>query len=335
MLFIESGGICGSRDDPCNESGVKRLCIFYNFPYFKDIAIRHIVDFMHTEKNIAYAIIETLFGASDTVSSCEDLKQLKIRRNLWVEKYDDEKYRKPSAPYVWTKEQRAQFLKLMSQTHFPTGYVSSNIRSQTNMNSLRGLKTHDYHVIIENILPIVVNISSLEKGPRLEIIRLGLILKRMSLHVLDPLNFVSLRQEVVEVLCLLEREFPPTIFNISMHLLIHIEYELEHCGPVRMRWMYPIERYMKVLKKIVRTREKPEGSMSEGYSMQEVVGFCTEYMKDFKSVNRCVWDDDEDERVAGEVLEGNGRCFKLSHEERSVIHAYVLQNTSSFDKWRR
>ena len=23
MLFIESGGICGSRDDPCNESGVK------------------------------------------------------------------------------------------------------------------------------------------------------------------------------------------------------------------------------------------------------------------------------------------------------------------------
>jgi hypothetical protein len=205
---------------------------------------------MHTEKNIAYAIIETLFGASDTVSSREDFRQLKIRRNLWVEKYDDEKYRKPSAPYVWTKEQHAQFLKLMSQTRFPTGYVSSSIRSQTDMNILRGLKTHDYHVIIENILPIVVNISSLEKGPRLEIIRLGLILKRMSLHVLDPSNFDSLREEVVEVLCLLERELPPTIFNISMHLLIHLENELEHCGPVRMRWMYPIERYMKVLKKI-------------------------------------------------------------------------------------
>jgi hypothetical protein len=144
-----------------------------------------------------------------------------------------------------------------------------------------------------------------------------------------------LREEVVEVLCLLEREFPPTIFNISMHLLIHIENELEHCGLVRTRWMYPIERYMKVLKKIVRTREKPEGSMSEGYSMQEAMGFCTEYMKDFKNVNRRVWDDDEDERVVGEVLEGNGRCFKLSNKERSVIHAYVLQNTSSFDKWHR
>ena len=110
MSFIENDGIAGSRYDPCNESGVKRLCILYKLPYFKDIAIRHTIDFMHTEKNIAYAIIETLFSAFDTISSCEDFRQLKIRRNLWVEKYDDENYRKPSAPYVWTKEQHAQFL---------------------------------------------------------------------------------------------------------------------------------------------------------------------------------------------------------------------------------
>ena len=75
--------------------------------------------------------------------------------------------------------------------------------------------------------------------------------------------------------------------------------------------------------------------MSEGYSMQEAMGFCTEYMKIFKNVNQLVWDDDEDERIADEVLEGNGFRFKLSYQERSVIHAFVLQNTSSFDKWRR
>ena len=83
----------------------------------------------------------------------------------------------------------------------------------------------------------------------------------MSLHILDPSNFDSLREDVFEVLCLLEQEFPPTIFNISMHLLMHLENELEHCGPIRMRWMYPIERYMKILKKFVRNKEKPEGSM--------------------------------------------------------------------------
>ncbi|XP_059064962.1 uncharacterized protein LOC131856998 [Cryptomeria japonica] len=152
MSFIENDGIVGSRNDPCNESDVKRLCILYKLSYFKDIAIRHTVDFMHTEKNIAYAITETLFGALDTISSCEDFREIKIRQNIWVKKY-----RKLGAHYIWTKEQCAQFLQLKSQTHFPTGYVSSSIRSQTDINGLRGLKTHDYHIIIENILPIMVN----------------------------------------------------------------------------------------------------------------------------------------------------------------------------------
>ena len=72
MSFIENVGFARSSYDPCNESGVKWLCILYKLPYFKDIAIRHTVDFMHTEKNIAYAIIETLFGSFDTISSHED-----------------------------------------------------------------------------------------------------------------------------------------------------------------------------------------------------------------------------------------------------------------------
>ena len=75
--------------------------------------------------------------------------------------------------------------------------------------------------------------------------------------------------------------------------------------------------------------------MSEGYSMQQTMGFYTEYMKNFKNFNQHVWDDDKDERVVGQVLEGNGFHFKLSYQERSAIHAFVLQNTSSFDKWCR
>ena len=79
MQFIKDGGIYGSKNDPLNDSGVKRLCIFCKFPYFKHISIRHTVEFMHTEKNIAFAIIETLFGAYDTVSSHLDLQEIKIR----------------------------------------------------------------------------------------------------------------------------------------------------------------------------------------------------------------------------------------------------------------
>ena len=64
---------------------------------------------MHTEKTIGYAIIETPFGAYDTVASYEDVQHLKICQNIWVEKY-----RKPNAPYVWKNEQRGILLKFMS-----------------------------------------------------------------------------------------------------------------------------------------------------------------------------------------------------------------------------
>ena len=60
MQFIKDSRICGSKNDPLNDSGVKILCIFYKFPYFKHISIRHTIDFMHTEKNIDFSIIEIL-----------------------------------------------------------------------------------------------------------------------------------------------------------------------------------------------------------------------------------------------------------------------------------
>lgn len=60
-------------------------------------------------------------------------------------------------------------------------------------------------------------------------------------------------------------------------------------------------------KKIV--LEKSKGIITKGYLTQDPMGFCTRYMWDLKNVNRHVWDDYEDERVVGEVLEGNGCHF--------------------------
>ena len=109
MSFIENNGIIGSWYDPFKESGIKWFFILYKLAYLKDISIRHIVDIMHTKKNIAFAIIETFFGALDTISSHEDFWDLKIHQNLWVEKHDNEKYRKPYAPYVQTREQYVNY----------------------------------------------------------------------------------------------------------------------------------------------------------------------------------------------------------------------------------
>ena len=87
------------------------------------------------------------------------------------------------------------------------------------------------------------------------------------------------------------------------HLIIHVVDELHQFGPVASRWMYPLERYMKLLKDHVRTFYRPEASMAKGYLKDETLGFMTEYLAEYKHVKTCVWNSDEEKGVQGVVLQ--------------------------------
>ncbi|GJY16980.1 reverse transcriptase domain-containing protein [Tanacetum coccineum] len=52
--------------------------------------------------------------------------------------------------------------------------------------------------------------------------------------------------------------YPPAFFDIMIHLVIHLPLEALKGGPIRPRWMFPFERYMKKLKGYVRNNAKPE-----------------------------------------------------------------------------
>lgn len=41
---------------------------------------------------------------------------------------------------------------------------------------------------------------------------------------------------------MLERFFPPSFFDVMVHLPIHLAQEALIGGPVHFRWMYPFER---------------------------------------------------------------------------------------------
>jgi hypothetical protein len=47
---------------------------------------------------------------------------------------------------------------------------------------------------------------------------------------------------------------------------------------------------MKSLKTYVQNMARAEGSMVEGYKMEEAIGFCTEYMQKFKTTKCQIWD---------------------------------------------
>jgi len=62
------------------------------------------------------------------------------------------------------------------------------------------------------------------------------------------MKLVELENESAIILCQLEMYFPPTFFDIMVHLIVHLVREIKFCGPVYLQWMYPVERYMKIIK---------------------------------------------------------------------------------------
>jgi hypothetical protein len=134
---------------------------------------------------------------------------------------------------------------------------------------------------------------------------------------------------VAESLALLEIEFLPSFFDIMTHLSYHLVDELDLCGLVTARWMYPVERYMKTLKGYVWNMARLEASMVEGYLKEECLGFVTEYLQSFDAVQMHVWDAKEEYGDAEEILEGVGKPYMMSPELRDATHQYVLKNVAA------
>ncbi|KAJ0554458.1 putative Transposase-associated domain-containing protein [Helianthus annuus] len=89
----------------------------------------------------------------------------------------------------------------------------------------------------------------------------------------------KLQEELCVTLCLLEKYFPPSFFDIMIHLTVHLTREVKLCGPICFRWMYPFERCMKVIKGHVRNKTYPEGCIAEENIAEETIEFFSEYQK--------------------------------------------------------
>jgi len=58
----------------------------------------------------------------------------------------------------------------------------------------------------------------------------------------------------------------------------HLIAEIRYLGPVFLHHMYPYERFMSTLNKYTKSRVHPEGSMVQGYSVEEVVDWCLDFI---------------------------------------------------------
>ncbi|CAL8107414.1 unnamed protein product [Prunus armeniaca] len=145
----------------------------------------------------------------------------------------------------------------------------------------------------------------------------------------------QLRHDIVQVLCKFEMIFPPAFFISMMHVMVHLPEEALLAGPVNYRWMYPIERLLGELKKSVRNRAKPEGSIVEAWVQYESLTFCRMYLKDVETVfNRPQRNHDggmRNEKLSvfaqsARPFGDPGRRESFSRNDMEVAHWFVLNN---------
>ncbi|GJZ86711.1 uncharacterized protein Tco_0658321 [Tanacetum coccineum] len=129
----------------------------------------------------------------------------------------------PPACYTMSKAEKTKFCQWLSEIKVPSGY-SANIKKLVSMQDLKlfGMKSQDCHVI-------------------------------------DPELLDQWQRDTILTICELEMYFPPSLFDVMVHLVSHIVREIKTCGPT-------------------------EGSIIEGYATEEAIEFYTDYSNRVKTV---------------------------------------------------
>lgn len=97
--------------------------------------------------------------SKDYVEARLDLKEMNIRPALWPQQQASGRtYLLPTYFTMSPKEKRL-FYEVLENVKFPYGYAS-NISRCIRKRNLSGLKTHDCHVILQELLPIALRRSA-------------------------------------------------------------------------------------------------------------------------------------------------------------------------------
>nr|GEU79551.1 hypothetical protein [Tanacetum cinerariifolium] len=239
--------------------------------------------------------------------------RLGIRSGLWLGQNKKGKCLKPQAAYSFTPEDKKKFCQFNKGVKLPDGFGSNFKHKFTdNDTNITGLKSHDCHIMMQRLLPYGLQ------------------------QYLAP----DIAKPLIE-LCLFFKQICSQTLMVDDMLKAQSK-RLFLAGPIRPRWMYPFERYMKKLKNYVRNKAKPEGSIAEGYVAEEALTFSSHYFWDvttkFNRPDRNV--DCPPPTCQLQVFKslcksiGLWSVIRIDPQELKKVIWYVLHNNPEIDTYR-
>jgi hypothetical protein len=96
------------------------------------------------------------------------------------------------------------------------------------------MKSHDFHIWIERILPMMVR-GYVPEHVWLALSELSYFFRQLCAKELSRTVVADLERLAPVLLCKLEKIFAPDFFNPMQHLILHLPYETRMGGPVCRR----------------------------------------------------------------------------------------------------
>ena len=217
----------------------KKRSIFFTLPYWEHHVLRHNLDVMHIEKNVADNIIGTLLNldckTKDNLKARQDLKDIGKRSELHLEKVGNDQTRMPHACYHMNASEKDGFLQFLKDVRVPDGYLSNISRCvKLKECKISGMKSHDNHFLMQQLFPIAIR-RSLPPEVSRHLIDLSYFFSEICSKVLNVEELEALKKRIALTLCELERIFPSSFFTVMVHLVVHLASKTKTGGPIHYR----------------------------------------------------------------------------------------------------
>ena len=166
----------------------------------------HNLDGVHIQKNVFDNIVNTLLEvdkkSKDSVNARLDLQAMNIREGLHAD-LTGPKPVIPRAAYYMAPVMKKIFCRLLGDARFPDGHAS-NLEHKVENDKLTGLKSHDCHIIMQELLPLAMS-RTLPDSVTRPLMGLCNYFKQVYANVIDVKEMLRLEEEIPVILCELEK----------------------------------------------------------------------------------------------------------------------------------
>lgn len=151
-------------------------------------------------------------------------------------------------------------------------------------------------------------------------------MRRLINPVVKTEEFERLSQDILECVCVIEKEIPRSEAVLSLHQIIHLPQQCLWFGPARDTWAFPLESYLGHLKARARNRAHTGASIFNRHVYEQAL----------REIKQAIQQNDAGQEIQTEFdnkgfkLIGNPKYKCLEWEEVDQIKQYISENWKEY-----